>query len=35
MKSKGAPTMKRRLFSILLALCMALAMLPAAPFSHL
>ena len=33
MTSKGAPTMKRRLFSILLALCMALAMLPAAAFA--
>ena len=33
MKSKGAPTMKRRLFSILLALCMTLAMLPASAFA--
>ena len=33
MTSKGAPTMKRRLFSILLALCMTLAMLPAAAFA--
>ena len=33
MTSKGAPTMKRRLFSILLALCMALAMLPTAAFA--
>ena len=33
MTSKGAPTMKRRLFSILLALCMTLAMLPASAFA--
>ena len=33
MTSKGAPKMKRRLFSILLALCMTLAMLPAAAFA--
>ena len=33
MTSKGAPTMKQRLFSILLALCMTLAMLPAAAFA--
>ena len=33
MKSKGAPTMKQRLFSILLALCMTLAMFPAAAFA--
>ena len=33
MTSKGAPTMKRRLFSILLVLCMTLAMLPAAAFA--
>ena len=33
MKSKGAPKMKRRLFSILLVLCMTLAMLPAAAFA--
>ena len=33
MTSKGAPTMKRRLFSILLALCMTLAMLPTAAFA--
>ena len=33
MPSKGAPTMKRRLFSILLALCMTLAMLPASAFA--
>ena len=33
MTSKGAPTMKRRLFSVLLVLCMTLAMLPAAAFA--
>ena len=33
MKSKGAPKMKRRLFSILLVLCMTLAMLPTAAFA--